>query len=69
MQQLSGRVDTLQNQVDTQNAATQKAIGDLNFKVTGSAAHRYDPERRHQVRRKALRQTLRLRQAGPNAPR
>lgn len=37
VQQLNGRVDTLQNQVNTQNAATQKAIGDLNFKVTGNA--------------------------------
>ncbi len=37
VQQLSGEVDTLQNQVNTQHDATEKEIGDLNFKVTGGA--------------------------------
>ena len=37
VQQLNGEVDTLQNQVNTQHDATEKEIGDLNFKVTGSA--------------------------------
>jgi TolA-binding protein len=38
VQQLNGEVDTLQNQVNTQHDATEKEIGDLNFKVTGGAA-------------------------------
>jgi TolA-binding protein len=37
VQALNGKVDELQNEVTTQNAQTQKQIGDLNFKVTGSA--------------------------------
>jgi TolA-binding protein len=37
VQQLNGKVDTLQNQVNTQNAAMEKEIGDINFKLTGSA--------------------------------
>ncbi len=37
VQQLNGEVDTLQNQVNTQHDQTEKEIGDLNFKVTGSA--------------------------------
>jgi TolA-binding protein len=37
VQQLNGEVDTLQNQVNTQNAAMEKEIGDINFKLTGSA--------------------------------
>ncbi len=37
VQQLNGQVDTLQNQVNTQHDATEKEIGDLNFKITGSA--------------------------------
>jgi TolA-binding protein len=38
VQQLNGEIDTLQNQVNTQHDATEKEIGDLNFKVTGGAA-------------------------------
>jgi TolA-binding protein len=38
VQQLRGDVDTLQNQVNTQHDATEKEIGDLNFKVTGGGA-------------------------------
>ncbi len=38
IQQLNGKVDTLQNQVNTQNAATEKAIGDLNFKLSNGAS-------------------------------
>ncbi len=37
VQVLNGRVDTLQNQVAQQNAQTQKQIGDINFKLSGSA--------------------------------
>ncbi len=37
VQSLRGRVDELQNQVNQQNTQTQKEIGDLNFRVTGSA--------------------------------
>jgi TolA-binding protein len=37
VQQLNGQIDTLQNQVNTQHDATEKEIGDLNFKVTGGA--------------------------------
>jgi len=37
VQDLSGKVDTLQNQVTTQNAQMQQEIGDINFKLTGSA--------------------------------
>src|SRR5271163_2571425 len=36
VQQLNGEVDTLQNQVNTQHDATEKQIGDLNFKVSNS---------------------------------
>jgi TolA-binding protein len=35
---LNGEVDTLQNQVTTQNAQMEKQIGDLNFKVNGTAS-------------------------------
>ncbi len=38
VQQLSGQVDTLQNQVNTQHDATEKEIGDLNFKLGNGAA-------------------------------
>jgi TolA-binding protein len=38
VQQLSGRVDTLQNQVNTQHDEMEKEIGDLNFKLSGTAA-------------------------------
>jgi TolA-binding protein len=38
VQQLNGEVDTLQNQVNTQHDATEKEIGDLNFKLAGGAA-------------------------------
>jgi len=37
VQTLNGEVDTLQNQLTQQNAQTQKEIGDINFKLTGSA--------------------------------
>ena len=36
VQQLNGEVDTLQNQVNTQHDATEKEIGDLNFKVSNA---------------------------------
>jgi TolA-binding protein len=38
VQQLNGQVDTLQNQVNTQHNATEKEIGDLNFKVSNGGA-------------------------------
>ena len=34
IQDLNGKVDTLQNQVNTQNAALEKEIGDLKFQMT-----------------------------------
>ena len=37
VQQLNGEVDTLQNQVNTQHDATEKEIGDLNFKLSNGA--------------------------------
>lgn len=44
IQTLNGEVDTLQNQVNTQHDQTEKEIGDLNFKVTGSATPGAAPE-------------------------
>jgi TolA-binding protein len=38
IQDLNGKVDTLQNQVNTQNAALEKEIGDLKFQLTNGAA-------------------------------
>ncbi len=37
IQDLNGKVDTLQNQVTTQNAAMEKEIGDLKFQLTNGA--------------------------------
>jgi TolA-binding protein len=37
IQDLNGKVDTLQNQVNTQNAALEKEIGDLKFQMTNGA--------------------------------
>ncbi len=38
VQELNGKVDTLQNQLNTQNAATEKEIGDLKFQLANGAA-------------------------------